>query len=111
MKSIFDKTRQMVGKASKVILPILAYGTYAYFMQKNQDVVYSFEFPNMRFSSLYSRAAEAISNSDMSSYDKSAAIRYMLTDGDNAYYEAVISIANSTMSSYDKKHAISNLKV
>lgn len=101
-----EKVKQALRKALQVAIPILAYGTYGY-LTKN----WVFEWGDFytESNSLYGRAANAISNSRMSSCYKSQALSELRSNKPDAYYEAVIAIANGDMSSVYKALAICSL--
>lgn len=104
--------KEIIGKIAGVAIPIIVYGTCAYLDANNKQckertVIY--EYPYIQVNSLYGCAVKAISNSDMSSYDKKVAITGLSNSESDTYYEGVITIANGDMSSYDKKVAILSL--
>lgn len=59
-----------------------------------------------RTTNFYGVASKAISDSDMWSSDKAAALRLLLPNAPDAYYQSIISIAGSDMWSSNKLASI-----
>lgn len=101
------KMKNKFKQALNVVIPILVYGTYAYFAREG---TFEYTFHLKDSNGLYGRAAYAISNSSMSSFNKNEALQSLQSNKPDGYYEAVISIANGRhMSSFDKAQSIIGL--
>lgn len=113
VKNMMCQAKEVSRKIAEVAILILVYGTYSYLTQNNrrrEDRTVDFEQPDVSSDSLYGRAANAICNSDMSSYCKNQALMDLKREESDGYYEAVIAIANSRMSSYYRAESICNLE-
>lgn len=114
LKEVLHKTKEISRKIVKTAVPILAYGTYLYFMQnyrRRGDLGLFVNFGNSDITSdnLYGCAANAICNSDMDAFYKHVALNNLKKGESDEYYEAVIAIANSSMEQFYRAASIGDV--